>query len=1034
MKRTLCISMLLLFASLGRTQPQPQESEPGQVQLPLEIYNQLIEASRNPVQPDRPAPVNHALGNAQVNLRVATTEPRASGEVSVTLSIQVFEDQWSLVPVLPVGTPVSTATIQGQPVQLVSTPLGLAWTTNQKGSYTMQLSYRIDAAVTEGGYVLAVPLPQAAATNLSANLPGTGLDIAVIPAAGVRTTPSGSTTNVQATIPTTSGVQLSWRSPSGRDPSFSRANYQGELVGDAVSWSGDFTVELFHDETVTLPILPRSITLTNLQVDGKDAPILVEGKRFATIVRGQGTHRIQVRFQTPVVQKDGPPRVDLEIPRVPVSRFDLRLPGRKELAASPAASVTHRLRNGRTEATVHVPLTSSVSLTWSEAVPEAARREVRANATIYHAIHAEEGVLYVRARVHYDVRRGETNRIELALPADVQINSVTAESGAIADWRVEGSGNDRVLRVFLDRQIKGELLFDVTYDRSLAPQGETEALPLLSATGVGRQRGMVALLSSRDLTLNPPDDAPATRVGENQLPSFVRDDIEMTIAHTFKYSDDPPALTAVAATPERVAGKFDAQVDTLVSLGEVTVTGTASVEIRVKSGGLDELSLTLPQGTNLLNLSAPSLRTHRVSDDDQPVATLEFTQQMEGQFRVELSYERILDEDESDIAASTLRVQGADVEQGRIAVEALSAVEIQPAATDELSPIEVSELPRQLVLQTTNPILLAFKYARAEPEPRLALRVTRHALVDVQEAAIDRAEYRTLFTRDGLSVTTVHFTVRNSRKQFLRVELPESSDVWSVFVAGRPEKPALEQAEDGSEGTSNSILIKIVNATDGFPVDLIYATRGSAIGGLGAVRAQLPRPDILVTQSRWDIFLPDGMRYSTPSTNMDLVALGGRVSGEDMKAELARLADSGVSQNIIEPLRITVPSTGVHYGFEKLYANQANVEARVAIPYASRTGAALGQLASLMGISMLWLGAVLLAVRSTRIARSAQIALTGFGALVLLVALFVYNVSAGPALVISLLFGLSAAFVKARPWLEQLRKAQEATKTAEQNG
>ena len=570
-------------------------------------------------------------------------------------------------------------------------------------------------------------------------------------------------------------------------------------------------MELFSDETATLKLLPRAVTLTNLQVDGKEASILVDGKHFTTLVKGRGVHRVVASFQTPVIQSDGPPRVELDLPKVPVSRFELTLPGRKELSAQPGGSATTQTRAGGTVATVHVPLTGHVSLTWSESVPEVVRRELRANASLYHIVSAEEGVLLSRARVLYEVRRGETNRLELVVPADVQVNQVTSKTGAIADWRLTRNGNAQLLQIFLDRQIQGELLFDVLYDRSLTSE-DSEALPLLTARGVGRQRGMVALLSSRELTLDPVDEGESTRVGENQLPSFVRDEIELTIAHTFKYSDVPTTMTVTASVPERVAGRFDAQVDSLLSLGDVTLTGAAGVEIHVKSGGVDQMELVLPEGTNLLNLSAPSLRSHRISDDDDRVVELEFTQEMEGHFRIELTYERILGEDEVDIDASTVRVRGADVEQGRIAVEALSAAEVTPSAADELSPIEVNELPRQLVLQTTNPILLAFKYVRAEPEPRLALRVTRHRVVDVQEAGVVRL-------RRGTS--------RETRL------LAEGED------------------EDGS------LLIKIVNRTEGFPVDVIFATRADSIGRRGTVRARLPRPDILVTETRWDLYLPE---------------------------------------------------------------------------------------------------------------------------------------------------------------------------------
>ncbi|TDI40699.1 MAG: hypothetical protein E2P02_16495 [Acidobacteria bacterium] len=1015
MKR-IWFALLLLLVS----QPtlRAQESSPGQVQIPLEIYTQLLKQAQSPDDPR--APVNFALGNAQVNVVVRSTEPQASAEISVTLSIQIFEDRWALVPVLPAGTPVSRVTIQGSPVQLVAAPQGLAWTTHQKGAYTMELTYRVDASASNNGYVLAVPVPEAASINLSANLPGTGLDVAVIPAAGMTTKVSGGTTHVTATVPSARGFQISWRTPSKLGAAFSRALYSGKLSGDSVVWRGEFRVELFSDETVKLQLLPRGVTLTNLQVDGKEASILVDGKHFATLVKGRGVHRVVASFQTPVIQSDGPPRVELDLPKVPVSRFELTLPGRKELSAQPGGSATTQTRAGGTIATVHVPLTGHVSLTWSESVPDVVRRELRANASLYHIVSAEEGVLLSRVRVLYEVRRGETNRLELVVPADVQVNQVSSETGAIADWRLTLDGNAQLLQIFLDRQIQGELLFDVFYDRSLT-SGESEALPLLTARGVGRQRGMVALLSSRELTLDPVDEGASTRVGENQLPSFVRDEIELTIAHTFKYTDAPPSMTVAPSVPERVAGRFDAQVDSLLSLGDVTLTSAASVEIHVKSGGVDQMELVLPEGANLLNLSAPSLRSHRISDDDDRVVELEFTQEMEGHFRIELSYERILGEDEIEIDASTLRVRGADVEQGRIAVEALSAAEVTPSATDELSPIEVNELPRQLVLQTTNPILLAFKYVRAEPEPRLALRVTRHRVVDVQEATIDSAEYKTLFTRDGLSVTTVRFMVRNARKQFLRIDLPEDSEVWSVFVAGRPEKPALAEGED----ENGSLLIKIVNRTEGFPVDLIFATRAPSIGRLGTVRARLPRPDILVTDTRWDLYLPEGLDYRPATSNLNVTRAQAPVSHEDMERALSQL--NGVAN--AAPLHITVPATGVHFAFHKLYANQGDVEAYASIPYATKAGTALGQFVSLLATALIWIGLWFLVTKSERLAHRLQIAMAAAGALVLVVAVGAYHVSATPALLASVLAGAGLATPHARRALERLR----ASRTAEQS-
>lgn len=995
----------------------------GQVQIPLEVYTRLVETARDPSRTARPAPAGYALGNARVALSVQGGTGRATGEVRVDLAIDVLEDQWVLVPVLPPGTPVDGATVAGAPVQLVATPSGLGWAVNKKGSYAMTLTYRVDAQRSPGGFALSLPVPQAAAIGLTATLPGSGLDVTVIPAAGTRVSPGGGVTRVEATVPTTSGVQVSWRTPSGRGHSISRAHYTGQLVGDAVVWTGELGVDVFSAETVTVPLLPRGVTLSTLAVDGKETAVLVERDRFATPVKGIGAHRIKVGFETPVVHPDGPPRVELQLPQIPISRFDLTLPGKKELKVTPAASVASRASGGATVATVYVPLTEAVTLEWSEAVPEEIKAEVSANAEVYHAAYAQESVLYLHARVHYEVSRGATNRIHLLVPPGVQVNRIEAAGGAVADWRIAPAppGRPRVASIFLNRELTGELMLDVYYDRSLGAPGEDLELPLLRAQDAQRQRGMVALLATSDLTLDPKDETAGTRVGENQLPAFVRETIDKTVAHTFKYVEEPPRFVVRARTPDPVVGKFDAQVDTLVSLGEVAVTGGASVEIHVKSGRLTAVQLELPGDVNLLSLSGPSLRSHKeTASGGGLVVDVAFTQEMEGEFRLDLTYEKILPESpgESQVEVPTPRVRGAEVEQGRIAVEALSAVEVRPSATEQLTVLDVAELPQQLVLRTTHPVLTAYKYLHAEPRHRLTLGLTRHRLAGVQEAAIDRADYRTLYTRDGLQVTTAEFTVRNSRKQFLKLRLPRGATVWSAFVNGKAEKPAVSEDTSGDERT---VLIKIINSTAGFPVQLVYATQGPGFGSLGRARGSLPRPDILVTHSRWDVYVPAEMSYGRPATNLDLIEAGDVVSREDVARQLTRAdGDRGAIQ-AIDPLRISVPTAGVHYAFEKLYANQSDQEAWIALPYASAAGAVVGRLASAFGALLFWIGLGVFFRPDPRLPQlPARVSLgaAGAGVLIVLVCVGVYHVGQVPALLVSLVVMAGTAATYGRRMIE----------------
>ena len=996
----------VLACTLAAGPLRAQEAKPGaHVQLPLSVYDQMIEQARDPQQPDTPAPAPYALGAAVLEVEVSENGGKTSARARLELQVRVLHDGWVAVPLLPNGTALSSASVDGQDVELVRTGAGLAFSSNGSGSYKVALEYDVDALSSEHGRALALPLPEGTSTRLLATLPGSELDVAVIPAAAVATRGDDDSTVVEATIPSGRGVQLSWRPPGEHGHSLSRARYRGTLVRDAVRFDAEITLELYDDETRAIPLLPSDVVLSALAIDGKPTSIAVEEESFAARVRGRGTHRLQLRFELPVVRDDGPPHVDLRIPEVPVTELEITLPGDKEIALEPAAHVDALRRGGSTVSRAFLPMTSELQVSWAEAVPEEAAEEVLANANVFHLVHAEEGVLYVHAVVVYEVTSGQSNVLVLEVPSNVQVSDIRAEGGGIKKAiKTRAAGDARGVSdqysVFLDRELQGELRFDVFYERKLGK--DALQVPVIRASGVSRQRGMLALLASKELTLKPDEasEQNVTRIGENQLPSFVREVVDKTIAHTYKYLEDEPRLSVQAAPPERKQGKFDAQVDTLVSLGDVTMRGAATVDINVKSGVLEALALRLPAGVNFLGLTAPSLRTHTVKDGaksggkpGEQLIDVQFTQQMEGQFRLEVSYEKITSEGEAKVGVPTVHVIGAEVEQGRIAVEALSAVEVGEQRRDHLSPLDPGELPQQLVLKTTNPILRAYKYVQVEPAPALALAVTRHKEVDVKKATIDDARYQTLYTRDGLSVTTARFTVRNSREQFLKVKLPKGSKVWSAFVANRAEKPAIEEAKDGEP----TVLIKIITSTEGFPVELVYETPSEHIAALGRVTGQLPSPDMVVTNSSWDVYLPIGLQYGEPASNMEQNASGQAVTREDMKSAL----ENARQHTALPPLRIEVPASGVRYSFNKIYANKSREAAEFSVPYSSRGGAWFARVLAVAGTSLFWLGLLWLAQGA--LPRRRALASTLSGTVLVLVAIGWFGVSTGWPLVWTLL-------------------------------
>ncbi|CAK0766530.1 conserved membrane hypothetical protein [Gammaproteobacteria bacterium] len=1004
--------LLLLWILPSLVLGEETHAAAGEARVPLGEYTQLLEQVRHK---PRPALADYALGSAAIQVEVTEEERRTSARVTVTLAVETFAAEWILVPILPQGTALAEATLDGKPVSLVPGPDGLSWNTRGTGAATLQLRYGIDAQRSERGYSLAIPVPRAAATRLQATLPGKGLDVAVVPSADLRITEAGDLTQVTATMASSPALMITWRVPGKETHVLSRARYHGELGGEAVLWNTDFDVELNSGEQVTLPLMSVTTTLSDMQVDGKPAKVLVEKGHFATTLQGRGSHRVSASFQVPLSQEQGPPQVSLTLPRVPVSHFELVLPGKKEVKVTPRTPVVATESDGRTRAEWFLPMADSAVFSWVDTVPEDLRTSVRANATLYHTVRAEEGVLHVRGLVDYEMTHGETGQLELELPAEAQVNRITTPTGAVSDWAVATGGNGRKqISVFLDRPVKGAFRLDLSYERLLGTGAEARApvtVPLLRAVGVHRQRGMVALLAGTELSLEPVEDAGLSRVGENQLPGFVRNDLAGAVAHTYKYTDEAPPLSVRTLTPEREQGKFDASVDTLVSVGDVTMKGSATVQVDVKSGTIMALALSLPGDVNVLGVSGPSIRTHRVSSvQGRQHIDIAFTQEMDGQFRIEVHYERITSDSETAAPVPTVSVSGAEVEHGRIAVEALSAVEIKPATARQLSTLDINELPQQLVLKTTNPILLAYKYVYANPPFQLALSITRHKEIDVQEAIIEQASYRTLLTRDGLAVTAASYRVRNTRRQFLRLALPARSEVWSVFVNGAAEKPA--------QGSDEGVLVKMISSASGFPVELVYAQRVPEMGMTGTLSGHLPRPDMVVTHTRWDLFLPARAHYWEPESSMDLVAEGTPVNPRAYAAD----ALEG-EQARGQPLRISVPSQGVHFAFEKLYANRGPELSGFRVRYAVEDMVRLGQWLSVVGVLLVWLGIVALSCRCVKLSRAGAVASLVVGAAAVYLA--IGYLGAKPAAVSTWVLGMALALgawrliARIRAWKQQ---------------
>jgi hypothetical protein len=122
--------------------------------------------------------------------------------------------------------------------------------------------------------------------------------------------------------------------------------------------------------------------------------------------------------------------------------------------------------------------------------------------------------------------------------------------------------------------------------------------------------------------------------------------------------------------------------------------------------------------------------------------------------------------------------------------------------------------------------------------------------------------------------------------------LPPNATLWSVFVAGKPVKPAKDK--------NGTILIPLEKSQMSgenlaqFPVEVVYLDTIPGMGRFGTISLKLPRTDIPVSSLHWAVYMP--LEYNYISFGGDVKEVKTGALFEENFVSMASRKTMGVSQ------------------------------------------------------------------------------------------------------------------------------------------
>ncbi len=395
------------------------------------------------------------------------------------------------------------------------------------------------------------------------------------------------------------------------------------------------------------------------------------------------------------------------------------------------------------------------------------------------------------------------------------------------------------------------------------------------------------------------------------------------------------ALPKEDITPVKLEPKLFGDTATYASVGEGLIRLRTVINYSILQSEVSNLRVALPEDVNILDVQGKDLRDWKVSSrDGQQYLDVYLTFGIKGSYALSLTYERNIGEGSVVASVPWVKTVGTERETGYFGIAAATNVELAVNKIEHVNLIDVRELPSYIWTSSANPILLAFKYLKHPFS--ISIDVTKHEEVPILVAAVDSANYVTLETDEGKSLTKAIYRIRNNVKQFIHLVLPKDTVLWSVFVAGKPVKPAVDK--------NGSILIPLEKSQlageslTQFTVEIVYLSSLPKMGFTGGLKLAVPQTDIPVSVLTWSVYLPLDYLYfnfggdvkplkegmSLPSlaitrslegmAQSDQQAIGSQYSPREVfKQEFQGSRVSGVL-----PIKIDIPEQGRLYRFSKL--------------------------------------------------------------------------------------------------------------------
>jgi hypothetical protein len=565
------------------TQPALPSLSHSSISIPWEDLRGLLEKN-NPAA-ERP-PIDFAFSPATYTATVSDKGVAVSANVEVSLLV----DGWTLVPLGPANSGVTSAAVDGQPASLVVRGEQHFVLLQGKGQKKITLNLSRDISTEAGHRAFDLPLIPSALVTVSVRIPQKNLAVHSVGATGVTVAENGAGTVVQGTFHGGVPASFSWQpAPPPGAAADARTYVDGETlvtVEKGLLRAGThlkISIERAPIKELKIDIDPR---LTVLSVSGQDiaqwkqSPPAQPGNAGSLTVtfnaETQGERAIDIIAERDIAEAGG--EVSLRPPAVVGAKrdrgyvaiatagaFEIR-PGKSEADRVSVSELPAALRSpgGGNAPLLQIGYRYLEPAEVTLLLEKVKVQPAQILATTLTRVDVERGNLRCRADINYEIIHAGIDTLRVGLPDGIEVTSVNGVG--IRDTQTVTDNKQRTLVVGLKDLAQGNYALAIEYvARFDEAKDAAPAVPLLTNPGAVQDRGFIGI-EVRDSVEIAPTPTAVQRIDVKELPESLWTKARSPLLFGYRY-DAPGAKLSLALTR-------NADLDVLVAMSDICEVAT----------------------------------------------------------------------------------------------------------------------------------------------------------------------------------------------------------------------------------------------------------------------------------------------------------------------------------------------------------------------------------------------------------------------------------------------------------------------------